>query len=69
MIELYALPHQAQFEEMVVNLDVLDALNLDMPELDWTLEDFEKYLKAATNSKYSGIEKLFPDTKFGSECL
>ena len=57
--KLYALPHQAQFEEMVVNLDVLDALNLDMPELDWTLEDFEKYLKAATNSTYSGIEKLF----------
>lgn len=57
--KLYALPHQAHFEEMFVNLDVLNALNLDMPKLDWTTEDFETYLKAATNSTYSGMEKLF----------
>ena len=57
--KLYALPHQAHFEEMFVNLDVLNALNLDMPSLDWTTEDFATYLKAATNSTYSGMEKLF----------
>lgn len=56
---LYALPHQAQYEGTFINLDVLDALNLDMPSLDWTPEDFAEYLKAATTSTYSGIEKLF----------
>lgn len=56
---LYALPHQVQYEGTFINLDVLDALNLDMPSLDWTPEDFAEYLKAATTSTYSGIEKLF----------
>ena len=55
---LYALPHQAQFEETFINLDVLDAINKKMPSLDWTPEDFQEYLTAAATDKYSGIEML-----------
>lgn len=57
--KLYALPHQAHYELTYVNLDLLNTLNLDMPSLSWTPEDFETYLKAATTAEYSGIEKLF----------
>lgn len=57
--KLYALPHQATFEATYINLDLLEQLNLDMPALDWTVEDFESYLTAAATSEYSGIEKLF----------
>ena len=57
--KLYALPHQAHYELTYVNLDLLNTLNLDMPSLNWTPDDFETYLKAATTSEYSGIEKLF----------
>lgn len=57
--KLYALPHQAHYEATYVNKDLLETLNLDMPSLSWTPEDFETYLKAATTSQYSGIEKLF----------
>ena len=56
--KLYALPHQAHFELMYVNLDALDGHNLDMPRLDWTTDDFESYLKAGTDSVYSGMENL-----------
>ncbi len=57
--KLYALPHQAHYELTYVNEDLLNKLNLDMPSLNWTPEDFETYLKAASTSEYSGIEKLF----------
>ena len=57
--KLYALPNHAHYELMYVNLDLLDELNLDMPELDWTIDDFTDYLKAATTAKTSGIEMLF----------
>lgn len=57
--KLYALPHQAHFEATFINLDVLEATNQKMPSLSWTPEDYERYLKNATNSTYSGQEKLF----------
>lgn len=56
--KLYALPHQAHFEETFINLDVLDAINKKLPQLDWTPDDFEEYLRAASTDKYSGIEML-----------
>lgn len=65
--KLFALPHQAQFEVMVLNLDAMDELNIKVPALDWTLEDFEALLKAGTNNKYSGIDEMFgiPDRVSG----
>ena len=56
--KLYALPHQAHYEETLINLDVLEATNQDLPSLAWTTADFEQYLKKAANNKYSGIEML-----------
>ncbi len=56
--KLYALPHQAHFEETFINLDVLNAINKKLPRLDWTPDDFEEYLRAASTDKYSGIEML-----------
>lgn len=58
--KLYALPNQAQFEAFNLNLDILDELNIDPPEPDWTFEDFEELLKKTTTNKYSGIERLSP---------
>ncbi|MDR1892183.1 MAG: hypothetical protein LBQ48_04140, partial [Oscillospiraceae bacterium] len=54
--KLYALPHQAHFETFLLNTDVLNALNLSMPSLSWTIGDFESYCKKATTNKYSAQE-------------
>lgn len=64
--EVYALPNSLTFQTMVLNNDILDELNLDHPELDWTLEDYEELLKAATNNTYSGTETLTFWTDYGS---
>lgn len=64
--EVYALPNSLTFQTMVLNNDILDELNLDHPELDWTLEDYESLLKAATNNTYSGTETLDFWTDYGS---
>ena len=57
--KLYALPHQIHWEETYINLDVLDALNLKKPSLDWTPEVFADYLnKAASDKRYGGMESM-----------
>lgn len=56
--KLFALPHQAHFGGIYVNVDLMDTLNLDMPSMNWTLDDFEKFLKAGTTNLYSGCEEL-----------
>lgn len=57
--ELYALPEEVHFNCVFLNLDLLESLNLDVPELDWSTEDYKALLKAATTSQYSGTETLF----------
>ena len=57
--KLYALPYRAHFETIFLNLDLLDQLNLDHPELDWTPEDYAELLKAATTNEFSGTEILW----------
>lgn len=64
--KLYALPNSLTFQVMVLNNDILNELNLDHPELDWTIEDYTEFLKAATNSTYSGCETLKEWTDYGS---
>lgn len=56
--KLYALPMQAHFNAIVINTDLLDTLNMDLPEYDWTPQDYMEFLKEATTSKYSGTETL-----------
>ena len=56
---LYALPDTIQFTTIFLNDDIMDALNLDHPDLDWNVNDYAALLKAATNNTYSGTETLF----------
>lgn len=51
----YAVPAWLQFSCMVVNLDLLDTLNLDRPDYDWTIDEFTDLVKKATNNTYSGL--------------
>lgn len=51
--EVYALPHQACFLTFVFNTTLLKKLNLKMPKTEWSLEDFEGYLKEAGTNGYN----------------
>ncbi len=63
--DLYALPHQAYFTSIVFNLDLMDSLNLDMPELDWTVEDFIALCKKAyTKNNYAIDDDNFFESYF-----
>lgn len=55
---IYALPHQAYFTCLTLNLDVLDALNVDIPELDWNFDDMIAFAKKVSNEKYCFAENL-----------
>lgn len=57
--EVYALPHQAYFTCLTLNLDILDNLNVDVPALDWNFEDMIAFAKKVSNDKYSFCERLF----------
>lgn len=54
----YALPAWLQFSTMVVNLDLCEELNLDVPSYDWTIDEFVDLAKKATNEKYSGLNHV-----------
>lgn len=52
--ELYALPHQAHFDVTVFNTDLLNKLGLNAPGNEWTMDQYEDYLRKAAakfNSK------------------
>lgn len=55
----YAVPTKTVTEGVILNLDLLDTLNLDKPEYDWSIDDFKDLLKKSTNDKYSGIDNLY----------
>ena len=52
---LYALPFRVQFNGIMVNMDLLQAKNLDEPDYDWTIEEFMDLAKKATDNQHSGI--------------
>lgn len=56
---LYAVPNNIHFYAMFMNMDILDALNLDPPPFDWTYEEYGELLKKATTDTYSGTEAVF----------
>ncbi len=53
--EVYAAPHQATFETVTFNMDLLAQTGMKLPGLEWSMEDYEKYLRAG--------DKLFNDKK------
>lgn len=61
--ELYAVPHQATIEIVAINKTLQDMLGLKKPALNWTMEDYEKFLRAGatgfTGGKCVGIYRLF----------
>lgn len=57
--KIYALPSDLQFQTVAINLDLLDSLNLDKPDYNWTINDYNNLLKAATTTQYSGTERLW----------
>lgn len=56
---VYGLPYQIQFNSLVVNMDLLETLNMDAPEYDWTVSQFVSMAKAATTTEYSGINYVY----------
>ena len=56
--KLYALPHQAHYSGVVLNLDAFDELNMDIPSLSWNMKELENVLKTGTTDKFSGCEYL-----------
>lgn len=57
--DVYAIPGNVHFQCMILNTDIMDDLNLQMPSLDWDTDDFADLLRAATTDKYSGTEDVF----------
>ena len=43
---------------MIVNEDLVEEMNVDLPEYDWTWDDFTEFIKACTNAKYSGVDDM-----------
>lgn len=54
----YGLPYNASTTGIVVNLDLLESLNMDVPEYTWTVTEFLEMAKKATTDKYSGIDNI-----------
>ena len=52
---LYALPFRVQFNGIMVNLDLMEEKNLDVPEYDWTIDELIDLAKKVTDNQYSGI--------------
>lgn len=55
---IYALPQTIHSNVLVVNEDLVEEMNVDLPEYDWTWDDFTEFIKACTNASYSGVEDM-----------
>ena len=55
---IYALPQTLHSNVLLVNEDLVEEMNVDLPEYDWTWDDFTEFIKACTNSTYSGVDDL-----------
>lgn len=57
--QIFALPTRITTDGVIVNLDLMEQLNLDTPEYDWTTDNFIEYAKKATTDKYSGMHNMY----------
>ncbi len=55
---LYALGYTIFTNALLINEDLVEEMNVDLPEYDWNWDDFLEFVKACTNSSYSGVEDL-----------
>ncbi len=51
----YALPTSVVFNAVIVNLDMLETINEDIPSYNWTIDEFMRLAKKATTDELSGI--------------
>jgi len=65
--KLYAMPVRTHLKGLVaINTDLMNELNIDMPAVDWTYDDYIEFLRAGTTDQYSGTEGLFATATIGS---
>lgn len=50
--ELYALPNSAHFDVTIFNVNLLNKLGLKQPKMQWTMDEYENYLRKAA-AKFS----------------
>ncbi len=55
---IYALPQTLQSNVLMINEDLVEEMNVDLPEYDWTWNDFTEFIKACTNSEYTGVNDM-----------
>ncbi len=55
---LYALPQTIHSNVVIVNTDLVDEMNVDLPEYNWNWDDFAKFIKLCTNNTYSGVDDM-----------
>jgi len=55
---LWAIPTILYPDLVMVNTDILDALNMNMPPLDWTWDDYAGFVTRGTTAMYSGTLSL-----------
>jgi len=56
--ENYAVPYRFSLRTFAINTDMLDSLNLDAPEYDWSIDDFKALLMQATSTSTSGMNYI-----------
>lgn len=55
---VYALGQTMHSNALIINEDLVEEMNVDLPEYDWTWDEFTEFIKACTSSAYSGVEDL-----------
>lgn len=53
--ELWAAPHQATFNTMCFNMNLMEKLDLELPDLEWSLEDMQELLRESANGFSKGL--------------
>ncbi len=55
---IYALGQTLHSNAVIINEDLVEEMNVSLPEYDWTWDEFKEFIKACTNSEYSGVEDM-----------
>lgn len=55
---IYALGQTLHSNVLLVNEDLVEEMNVDLPEYDWTWDEFTDFIKACTNASYSGVQDI-----------
>ena len=55
---VYALPQTLHSNVLMINEDLVEEMNVDLPDYDWNWDDFTEFIKACTNTTYSGVDDM-----------